>query len=69
MGIVALAVARTCRTATDLMGRTAPPRKAHGCYAKSWFRVGFDELRRRMRTDHDQATAPLVKALKSRRVV
>ena len=69
MGIVALAVAWTCRTATDLMGRAAPPRKAHGYYAKSWFRVGFDELRRRMRTDHHEAAAPLVKALKSTRVV
>ncbi len=44
-------------------------RKTHGYLAKSWFRVGFDELRRRMRTDHDQARAPLVTALKSRRVV
>lgn len=69
MGIVTLAVAWTCRTATDLMGHSAPPRKAHGYLAKSWFRVGFDELRRRMRTDHHEATAPLVKALKSSRVV
>lgn len=69
LGIVALAVAWTCRTATHLMGRTAPPRKTHGTLAKSWFRVGFDELRRRMRTDHDQALAPLVTALKSRRIV
>lgn len=69
MGIVALAVAWTCRTATDLMGRHTPPRKKHGYYAKSWFRVGFDELRRRMRTDPHDATAPLAKALKSRRVV
>lgn len=69
MGIVTLAIAWTCRTASDLMGHAAPPRKAHGYYAKSWFRVGLDELRRRMRTDHDIATAPLIKALKSRRVV
>lgn len=69
LGIAALAVAWICRTATHLKGRAAPPRKAHGYYAKSWFRIGFDELRRRMRSDHDQALAPLIAALKSRRVV
>ncbi|WP_413205721.1 transposase [Rhodospirillum sp. A1_3_36] len=69
MAIVTLAIAWACRTASDIMVRAAPPRKAHGYYAKSWFRVGLDELRRRMRTNHNTATAPLIKALKSRRVV
>ncbi|WP_413204218.1 hypothetical protein [Rhodospirillum sp. A1_3_36] len=51
-------IASACRTASDIMARASPPRKAHGYYAKSCFRVGLDELRRRMRTDHNTATAP-----------
>ena len=61
MAVVALAVAWVCRTATDLMGKSTPKRKKHGYYAKSWFRIGFDELRRRLRTKPDRGTRSPVK--------
>ena len=69
LAVVALAVAWVCHTATDLMGRTAPKRKKHGYYAKSWFRIGFDELRRRLRTKPDLAIACWAKIPKSCAVV
>ncbi|NJO37775.1 MAG: transposase [Rhizobiales bacterium] len=65
LAVVALAVAWVCRTATDLMGKSAPKRKKHGHYAKSWFRIGFDELRRRLRTKPDLAIACWAKIPKS----
>jgi hypothetical protein len=65
MALVCIVIAWICGTATDLKGKAAPPRKAHGDDAKSWFRGHLNELRRRMRTDLDQALAPFVKALKS----
>ncbi len=39
------------------MGKSTPKRKKHGYYAKSWFCIGFDELRRRLRTKPDLAIA------------
>ena len=69
LAVVALAVAWVCRTATDLMGKSAPKRKKHGYYAKSWFRIGFDELRRRLRTKPDIAIASWAKIPKSCAVV
>jgi hypothetical protein len=69
LAVVALAVAWVCRTATDLMGKSAPKRKKHGYYAKSWFRIGFDELRRRLRTKPDLAIACWAKIPKSCAVV
>ena len=69
LAVVALAVAWVCRTATDLMGTKAPKRKKHGYYAKSWFRIGFDELRRRLRTKPDLAIASWAKIPKSCAVV
>ena len=62
LAIVAIAVAWICRTASLVMGRNAPPRKTHGYYAKSWFRIGFDELRRRLRHDPQRALIPIAKA-------
>jgi hypothetical protein len=51
MALVALALAWAGRTASDLLGRRKPARKAHGYLAQSWFRIGFDHLRHRLRTD------------------
>ncbi len=69
LAVVALAVAWVCRTATDLTGTKAPKRKKHGYYAKSWFRIGFDELRRRLGTKPERAIASWAKIPKSCAVV
>jgi hypothetical protein len=58
MGLVALAIAWAARTAKDRLGPKCPPKKAHGYPAKSWFRTGFDEIRRLLRSDPLQAIAP-----------
>jgi hypothetical protein len=36
------------------LGQKYPARKKHGYCEKSWFRTGFDELRRRLRSGHDE---------------
>lgn len=69
LAIVAIAVAWICRTASDLMGRRAPARKKHGYYAISWFRIGFNELRRRLRHDPDTALRAFSNACKRPGVV
>lgn len=58
MGLVALALARAGRMATDTLAPHMPRRKAHGFYAKSWFRTGFDRLRHLLRTDPVAAVRP-----------
>ena len=58
MALVALAIAWAVRPAADRLGRRNPPRKAHGYYAKSWFRTGFDHIRHRLRTDPLDAIGP-----------
>lgn len=58
LGLVALAVAWAARTAAILLGRNAPARKAHGYLAKSWFRIGFDQLRSLLRHDPAAAAEP-----------
>lgn len=58
LALVALAVAWAARTAAILVGRKAPARKAHGYLAKSWFRIGFDQLRRLLRHDPAAAVEP-----------
>lgn len=58
LGLVALAVAWAATTAALLVGRRAPARKRHGYLAKSWFRIGFDQLRRLLRYDPAAAAAP-----------
>ena len=58
MGLVALALAWAGRTATDLLAPNVPKRKAHGHYAKSWFRIGFDRIRQLLRTDPPEAVKP-----------
>lgn len=51
VAISAIALAMACHTASRLMGSKYPARKKHGYCSKSWFRTGFDELRRRLRTN------------------
>lgn len=58
LAIVALAIAWTAKVASNKLGRKAPPRKAHGYYAKSWFRTGFDEIRRAIRSLNQNALKP-----------
>jgi hypothetical protein len=58
LGLVALAVAWAARAAAILVGRNAPARKTHGYLAKSWFRIGFDQLRRLLRHDPHAAVEP-----------
>ena len=58
LALVALAVAWAGRTASLLLGRHAPRRKAHGYFAKSWFRIGFDHIRSLLRTDPAAAVIP-----------
>jgi hypothetical protein len=59
LGLVALAIAWAGRTASLLLGRRSPKRKAHGYFAKSRFRIGFDHIRRLLRTDPVAAVIPL----------
>ena len=58
MGLVALAIAWTARTAKNHLGTRWPPRKAHGYLAQSWFRTGFDLVRSRLRSDPLSAIQP-----------
>ena len=50
--LIALAVAWSVRAARTALGNAAPPRKAHGYLAQSYFRTGFTFLRNRLRADH-----------------
>jgi hypothetical protein len=56
--VVAIAIARTNKTASALIGRGKPARKTRGHCAKSWFRTGFDEVRRRLRSNPIAALDP-----------
>lgn len=73
MGLKALAIAWAARSAIALLWPHAPSRAAHGHLRKSWFRTGFDDLRRLLQTDplkavdHWQRLGP--KQLQSTRVV
>lgn len=58
MGLVALAIAWTARTAKSHLGTRWPPRKTHGYLAQSWFRTGFDLVRSLLRSDPLRAVAP-----------
>jgi len=58
LALVALALAWTARAAVILLGTRAPARKAHGYFAKSWFRTGFDHTRSLLRSDPVAAIAP-----------
>ncbi len=69
LAIVALAIAWTNKTASVLIGRGKLKRKTHGYYAKSWFRTGFDEVRRLLRSDPSAAIKPWSQIPKRPRVV
>jgi len=72
MALVTLALAWAGRTARDLLGSAEPRRKTHGYLAKSWFRVGFDSIRNRLRTEPEDAIRSwlaIVATRKTRRVV
>ena len=45
IGVLAPAMAWASKTAARRIGTKKNPRKLHGYYAKSWFRIGFDHLR------------------------
>lgn len=49
--IVAIAIAWANRAAKVVLGKTAPARKTHGFFEKSYFRTGFDFLRTSLRSD------------------
>ena len=55
IGVVALAMAWAAKTASAKLGARKRPRKSHGRYAKSIFRIGLDEIRRLLRTEPQQA--------------
>lgn len=58
MALVALAIVWAGRVAADLLGVGSPKRKAHGYFAQSWFRLGFDRLRNLLASDQSQAINP-----------
>jgi len=55
IGALALAVAWAAKTASAKLGNRKQPRKSHGRFAKSIFRIGLDEIRRLLRFDPGQA--------------
>ena len=55
MGIVALAMAWAAKVASKKIGGHKQPRKAHGRFAKSIFRIGLDEIRRLLNTEPEMA--------------
>ena len=55
MVVITLATAWVCRSATKCKGTSTIPKKTHGRREKSWFRVGFDILRRWILHDTDKA--------------
>lgn len=57
LGVLALAMAWASKTAARLIGTKKNPRKSHGYYAKSWFRIGFDHLRHMLRNNPENALA------------
>jgi hypothetical protein len=69
LAIVALAVAWSNKTASALIGSGKLKRKTHGHHAKSWFRTGFDEVRRLLRSDPIGALDPWKSIPKRTRVV
>ncbi|MFP1646773.1 IS4 family transposase [Pontitalea aquivivens] len=54
VAITAIAIALVCRAAVKRLGQKYPARKKHGYCERSWFRTGFDELRRRLRSGQDE---------------
>lgn len=70
--LIAIAVAWSVRAARTCPGHDAPPRKAHGYLARSYFRTGFTFLRNRLRSNHPETLVEwtnLPKTLKKEGVV
>lgn len=60
------------RAAVDMLGQGSPKRKPHGYFAKSWFRIGFDQIRNLLASDDIAAIKPwkrLTKPAQNRGVV
>ena len=53
--LVTLAIAWAYKCASAVKGRRAVPRKSHGRPEKSWFRIGFDQLRSWLLNDPEAA--------------
>ncbi|MCP5038094.1 MAG: IS4 family transposase [Rhodobacteraceae bacterium] len=66
--LVTLAIAWGYKCATAAKGRAAIPRKTHGRPEKSWFRIGFDQLRSWLLSDPDRAVQRWRRALPKRPV-
>ena len=58
LGLVALAVAWASKTATKLIGSGKMKREKHGYFAKSFFRIGLDHIRKMLRSDPNAAVSP-----------
>ena len=58
MSLTAPAIAWAGRTAADKHEKRTPPRKSHGHDPESVFRIGFDQIRNRLRTDPLDAIIP-----------
>jgi hypothetical protein len=63
MALVALALAWAGRTAATLLGSATPKPKAHGYFAQSWFRTGFDRIRSLLRSDPPAAITAWLRLL------
>lgn len=66
LALVALAIAWASKTAAITLGDKEIKVKKHGYRAKSWFRVGFDELRKMLRNEPLQAIAPWLEMMAAR---
>lgn len=69
LAIVAMAIAWVNKTASALIGTGKLARNTYGHYAKSWFRTGFDEVRRLLRSNPIAALDPWQSIPKRKRFV
>lgn len=58
LSLVALAITWASKTASIMIGSGKIKRKKHGYYAKSLFRIGFDQIRKLLKTDPCAAVVP-----------
>lgn len=64
--LVTLAIAWGHKCAAAIKGRASIPRKTHGRLEKSWFRIGFDQLRSWLVTDPQKALERWQKSIPKR---
>lgn len=67
--VLGLAIAWAVRAAKTRLGHKAPPRKAHGYLAASYFRIGFTFIRSRLRANPLKAIPEWIKLNPKYRVV